>query len=57
MADGLSSSLTPLVSREMSSNSSSSPLHVAYGAINNDPKADDSHDQSSSITANKKVSY
>src|SRR6056300_453493 len=57
MADGLSSPLTPLVSREMSSNSSSSPLHVAYGAINTDPKADDSHDQSSSTTANKKVSY
>ena len=58
MADGLSSPLTPLVSREMSSNSSSSPLHVAYGAINNnDPKANDSHDQSSSTTANQKVSY
>jgi predicted MFS family arabinose efflux permease len=57
MADGLSSPLTPLVSREMLSNSSSaSPLHVAYDAINNDP-ADDSHDQSSPSTANKKVSY
>ena len=56
--DGLSSTLTPLVSREISLNSSVSPLHhVAYGAINNDPKADVSHEQSSSTTANKKVSY